>query len=238
MTGDEKVAAKQTVARRKAIGAREEFLSRHAFPRLTVAVLAALTGLAGFLASWCLLHLGLRTMGIRYALSVAIAYAVFLLLVRLWLRAARAAIERDGSAFGTPEPEEELRPSPGTEGGQKTPWSLGFYILDGLLDILDLKALLLLGVLFLGVAGLVAAIMVVLSAPVLLAEVLLGGFLSAGLYRRLRASPGEGWLGIAVRRTWKPFLLALIFFAAAGIVLQAIAPRAASIGAAFKEIFR
>jgi hypothetical protein len=174
----------------------------------------------------------------RQRIEVAIAYATFLLLVRLWLRAARAAMEREGSDFEAPEPEGGLRPPERMEKGEKTPWSLGFDILSDFLDILDLKALLLLGILILGIAGLIAVVVVVLSAPVLLAEVLLGGVLSAGLYRRLRASPGESWLGAAVRRTWKPFLLALIFFAAAGIVLQALAPGAVSIGGAWKAIFR
>src|SRR5688500_5100123 len=61
-------------------------LERHGYPRLQMLLLVALTGGAGFLASYGLLHAGLETLAWRYGLAVAIAYVFFLLLLWLWLR--------------------------------------------------------------------------------------------------------------------------------------------------------
>ena len=43
------------------------------------------TGLAGFLVSFLLLHSGMTRMWLRYPLAILFAYCVFLLLLRLWL---------------------------------------------------------------------------------------------------------------------------------------------------------
>lgn len=88
------------------------------------------------------------------------------------------------------------------------------------------------------VAGTLAALYVVYAAPVLLAEILIEGMLLSGLYRGVkRARDGGGnWLGAAVRRTWLPVLLTLFTFAAAGYFLQRAAPRARSIGEAWRMV--
>ena len=49
---------------------------------MTVIVIG--TGIAGFAASAALLALGVSSMAVRYPLSVVVAYAIFLCLVRLW----------------------------------------------------------------------------------------------------------------------------------------------------------
>jgi hypothetical protein len=49
----------------------------------------ALTTLAGFLCSFALLHLGAAGMGLRYAVSVLVAYAVFLAQLRVWVALVR-----------------------------------------------------------------------------------------------------------------------------------------------------
>jgi hypothetical protein len=62
--------------------------------------------------------------------------------------------------------------------------------------------------------------------------------LLSGLYRGMkRARRGEGdWLGAALRRTWLPVLLTVLTFTAAGYLLQRAAPRARSIGEAWKMV--
>jgi hypothetical protein len=88
------------------------------------------------------------------------------------------------------------------------------------------------------VAGTLAALYVVYAAPLLLAEILVEGVLLSGLYRgmeRARRAGGD-WLGAAVRRTWLPVLLTLVTFAAAGYFLQRAAPRARSIGEAWRMV--
>jgi hypothetical protein len=52
---------------------------------MTLILLA--TGCAGFVVSFALLHAGLTRMWLRYPLAILSAYAVFLLLLRLWLAA-------------------------------------------------------------------------------------------------------------------------------------------------------
>jgi len=88
-------------------------------------------------------------------------------------------------------------------------------------------------------AGVCASLYVVYAAPLLLAEILVEGVLLSGLYRgmkRARRGGGGDWLGAAVRRTWLPVLLTLLTFAAAGYLLQRAAPRARSIGEAWKAV--
>jgi hypothetical protein len=88
------------------------------------------------------------------------------------------------------------------------------------------------------VAGTLAALYVVYAAPLLLAEILVEGVLLSGLYRGMkRARRGGGdWLGAAVRRTWLAVLLTLVTFSAAGYFLQRAAPRARSIGEAWRMV--
>lgn len=63
---------------------REHLLSR-SLPRLQMSGLLALTGAAGFLTSFLLLEAGVESMAVRYPVAVLAAYAVFLLLLRVWL---------------------------------------------------------------------------------------------------------------------------------------------------------
>ncbi|HVF45422.1 MAG TPA: hypothetical protein VM936_20515 [Pyrinomonadaceae bacterium] len=87
------------------------------------------------------------------------------------------------------------------------------------------------------VAGLLASLYVVYAAPTLLAELLVEGLLLSGLYRGMRKGARQGdWLRAVVRRTWLPVLLTLTLLAAAGYLLQRAAPRARSIGEAWRMI--
>ncbi len=62
-----------------------QLLKRRAFPRIEMTLMLAVAGLAGFLASALLLHLGLTSMSTRYPMAVLVAYATLLLLVRGWV---------------------------------------------------------------------------------------------------------------------------------------------------------
>lgn len=87
------------------------------------------------------------------------------------------------------------------------------------------------------VAGVLASLYVVYAAPTLLAELLVEGLLLSGLYRGMKKSARQGdWLRAVVRRTWLPVLLTLTLFAAAGYLLQRAAPRAHSLGEAFRVV--
>ena len=88
------------------------------------------------------------------------------------------------------------------------------------------------------VAGTLAALYVVYAAPLLLAEILVEGVLLSGLYRGMKSARrgGGDWVGAALRRTWLPVLLTLITFSAAGYLLQRAAPRARSLGEAWRMV--
>src|SRR6267142_6409323 len=72
-------------ARRRRIAKVEHRLLRKRMPRFQISLILLFTGLAGFLTSFSLLHLGIPWMWLRYPISILLAYCVFLLLLRLWL---------------------------------------------------------------------------------------------------------------------------------------------------------
>ena len=79
----------EPVEEARAVERLRAYLQRRGSPRVQMTVIVAATGAAGFLVSFALLHLGLRTMWLRYTLAIALAYGVFLLLVGAWLALQR-----------------------------------------------------------------------------------------------------------------------------------------------------
>jgi hypothetical protein len=61
-------------------------LAKRFFLRLHMSLILMTTGLAGFLTNRILLWAGVWSMPLRYALSIVVAYSVFMLCFRLWLR--------------------------------------------------------------------------------------------------------------------------------------------------------
>jgi hypothetical protein len=247
-------------------------------PRVEMSLILGATGAAGFLATYAMLRLGVSLMWLRYALAVLFAYAVFLLLLRLWLflhsreplpDLPDLGINLTPSDFGdTSVGAGQASFSGGGDfggGGSGGSWSAGVSdglhhvstpsvtggmtggggggVGGGLLDSLDFDVdgegcVFFLLALALIVAGTLAALYVVYAAPLLLAEILVEGVLLSGLHRGMKKARRDGgyWLGAAVRRTWLPVLLTLVTFSAAGYLLQRAAPRARSIGEAWRMV--
>lgn len=63
-----------------------QHLRERGWPRLQMALIVALTGAAGFLASHLLRLAGIDAMLLRYPMAVLLAYGVFLLLMWIWIR--------------------------------------------------------------------------------------------------------------------------------------------------------
>ena len=78
-----------TVQRDHAIQSVRAGLVRRTSPRMHMLGLVVVTGGVGFLASYALLHAGLRSMALRYPIAALVGYAVFLGLIRLWIRQYR-----------------------------------------------------------------------------------------------------------------------------------------------------
>lgn len=219
-----------------------EQLETTGYPRLQMLLLVTLTGGAGWLASFTLLHAGLLALGWRYLASFAVAYGVFLLLLWLWLRTRAEdysqfsdlpgpsgssehghAMAVDGGAHaggGVPHSSPEGAALPGDALGE----AFGAAAQAELLAVPLL--LLLAGAVLLGsIAFLVA------SAPGLLAELLLDATLSLGLYRRLRQLPrSRHWLRTALRRTAWQFALTALLVSGLGWGLGLYAPQAHTLG--------
>lgn len=86
----------KAASREELIAKAKERLLRHGLPRLQMSLILALTGASGFLTSFVLLQVGLDTMAVRYPIAVLVAYAVFLLLLQIWLKFQRDGWEGDG----------------------------------------------------------------------------------------------------------------------------------------------
>jgi hypothetical protein len=78
-----------TVQRQHAIESVRANLVRRTSPRLHMLGLVVVTGGVGFLASYAMLHAGLRSMALRYPIATCLGYAAFLGLIRLWTRQYR-----------------------------------------------------------------------------------------------------------------------------------------------------
>lgn len=198
------------------------YFRRTGWPRLWMSQVVLLTGLAGFAASFTLLRLGETSMAIRYPISVGVAYAVFLLLLRYWAEVERRRFKP------TPEDWDNIYNGKSPAGSKSAPW-------DNLspdpgclaVDAEGCAAIFLFGsvLVLLG-----AAVWAVVSAPTIIAEVFLDAALTGLFYHRLKNAEPRHWLGTAVRRTWIPVLLVAVLMSVGGAVLQARLPHVRSIG--------
>ena len=262
MPPPEKERRRESDDRERRVERVRRLLLSRGMPRVQMSLILAVTGLAGFLASFALLHAGLTRMWLRYPVSVLFAYAVFLLLLRLWLfYQGRAIRVPDFDLYGlenlsTPD----FGGGAGGDcgfggggdfggGGAGGSWGEGLHSASapggsggggGLLDSLDVgdadAGCLFVLALALIVGGVVASLYVIYAAPALLAEILVEGVLVTGLYRSMKKAGQGNWLGAAFRRTWIPVVLTLLLFAAAGYFLQAAAPEARTIGEAWQSL--
>jgi hypothetical protein len=230
-------------------------LLQRGWPRLQMLLIVALTAGAGLLASLLLLSGGMQSMGLRYALSVAVAYLVFLALLWVWLRSDSrdyldvpnlpsprdtsssgagqcSADSGNGASFDFDAPKGVASDADASASLAET--GLGDALGGADEAAIPLVLLLVLLALLCGVVFVIAN--VVWSAPVLFAELLFDGVLAAGLYRRINRVETRHWIGTALRHTFWPFALSLVLVAAAGFGLQHLHPEAVTLGQALGGI--
>jgi hypothetical protein len=240
--------------RSRARTALEGYFQKRSFPRLMLGLILLTTGLIGFTVSYGLLHAGVHPMWVRYPVAVLVAYAVMLVLVRLWieieqrrfdpddpvvLEAIQRVDERDLEASTERADADDDKVGVAKAKKKSSGFDLGDLggcgNLDGCVDVEGCIPLLLVGV----VLGLVAVLGITLAgAPVLLAEIFLDAFLIGALYRRLRVPAKEHWLATAVRKTWKSALITMVLLGIGGGALQYLVPGAHSIGQAIHQILK
>lgn len=235
--------------RERAIARARSRLERDSYPRLQMLLLVTLTGAAGLLASFLLLHAGLHAMWLRYPASIAVAYLVFLFLLWLWLRwrgdgdisldlnpsrdDADPSFSGKGGSFDGGGASGDWEPSDGGLIDSAADSGVGQALdaADGADDLLIPLALLAGMCVALG-AAVFMMFSLVSSAPLLFAELLVDGLLSASLYRRLRGLDRAHWIEPAIRRTGKAFLAAAVSVSIAGAGLALYAPGTHSLGEA------
>lgn len=205
-------------------------LSQKGYPRLQMTFIVIATGLAGFLSSVLLLHLGVVQMWQRYPLAVLVSYGVFLLLLKLWIVCQERSLSRDLLDASDLDPTSIL--PDGRSTSSSLPHSDGSrgwtdLVLDG--DECVAVIILLLAL----VLALVASVLIVWSAPALLGEVFLDAVVIAGLRKKMFRVAEQHWTWGAVRRTSIPFLLVALVFLLAGATIQHVRPGANSIGGVF-----
>lgn len=233
-------------------------LERRSYPRLQMMLLVALTGGAGFLASFALLAYGVDSLSLRYPLAVGLAYLVFLFLLWLWLRAG--PLDYDGFDDVVLEiidaiPQPTARATNPMSGGGGRPggggssgrWEASAQSeplvelpeasvpsLEAVADSDDaaIPVAVLLFVFGIGLTVLLASVSIVYSAPLLFAEMIVDGVLAVTLYRRLRRIESRHWLQAAIRRTIVSFAITAALLAVGGWALAVYAPDARTLGEA------
>jgi hypothetical protein len=245
---------KKRFSREKFVQRIRAHLEHDGFPRLEMTLIVAFTGLSGFLTSVLLLHCGLVTIWLRYVCAFGVAYAVFFILLWLWLHkrsndlidtvdllnvipspsgvssSSVNALDAGGGNFSGAGASDSFE-SLASEG---TSTSLG-----GVGDALDVVgeadefAIPLVIIIAIGAAVfalLASSAVVIASAPVLFAELMVDAFLSASLYHRLKGLHTRHWLHTALRKTILPFLISATFFVGLGWFMQHLVPQAHSLG--------
>ena len=238
--------------REHAIDSVRRRLLRRSEPSALVFLILMMSGMAGFITSFSLLHLGLPSMGLRYPVAVLIAYCVFLLLLWFWLslqrsrkRGARGihvgpdvvGIATDVRLLGSPgrgflSNSDFSGTSASRSWGDNTPWpaSSGSSSSGVDFDPDSIKVWLVILALAAVLGALIASLYIVYIAPALLAEILVDGVLIAGLHRSVKRIEQRYWLRAAVRKTWIPAFLVAVFFMIGGFALPAAVPGAQSVG--------
>jgi len=228
-------------SRIEAVNRIAQYLRRKSQPRLLLFIILLLTGIIGAASSFIMLHAGITRMFIRYPLAAFFAYAVFLLLLRLW---------RDHQAR-QPDIAVHLETTTSEASGDNAPnirreedtWSDSKRSFLNSLDALDIVnifddapgfVICVLIALFVGALFLIG--LVLSTAPTLLAEILLDGLLVAGIWRRFkRTGEDDNPLGAAFRITRIPALIVIAALTIVGYMLEFVSPTAQSIGDVFRS---
>lgn len=172
----------------------------------------------------------------RYPLALLVAWAVFLVLVRIWAGIERRAFRADEDMAALLKGRDPKRTK---EQLEERDWSVFDWLDISALDAGDEGCLVGIVFMILGALLLVVAwgiIGVIMAAPVLIAEVFLDAVLVAALYKRMRGLDQHWWLASAVRQTFGPVLATAALLMIVGFLMKSVAPEAKSIGGVIKHL--
>lgn len=259
--------ATQLFLRQREIRRVSRQLEQTQSPRLQMLLIVVLAGACGFLATVAMLHAGVDRLWVRYVAAVTLSYAVFLGLLWYWLHGrwddavdfldlpwqrrggngggggCDARFEGGGGQFGGAGASGSFDdvPAASTPGGSSslTELDVGAGDLAEAGEAWPLAIVIAAIVLVFALLGAVfASTWVVWNAPMFLGELLVDAALARGLYRRMRGNADGHWFRTALRRTFRAFVGLMVLGAAAGFVMQAIAPDVQSLGAFLHHVSR
>jgi hypothetical protein len=200
--------------------------------RFHMLLILAGTAVGGVLCNALLLRLGVTSMEVRFGLATLGAYAIFFLMIRLWLSfvttfgASVFQREKSKPAKEVSSPSYDAAEA-GVDGADvvltlveevDAPDEGG--LMEGAVAALDESAVLvLLGAVFLSVLS--AGAYFVWQAPMILSEAAFQFALSIGLIRPLRRLDDPDWAAGVLRTTWIPLVVILLVAVVAGFLLQA-----------------
>lgn len=175
---------------------------------LHTSIIFLVTWLSGWAASWALLRLGVTNLALRYALSYALSYGVFLWAVRVWA--------------------DFLRDERGSDSLDSGVVDYGVPDAEGCLFVL---ALWLAAALLAGLFALAGGLPLLLEAAF---EVVFAGVI---VRRAARRQVLGDWLGVLVRNTGLPALIAWLALVIVAGLLQARAPQARTLAEAVRILW-
>ena len=236
---------------------KEKLLKRY-FVRWHMSAILGATVASGVLIDKSLHHLGLASMGFRYAVSVLAAYGAFFLLVRMWVwyAAGVAVVIGRNERFGR-EASNSVDPGDFAEagddmaevgfsgfrgggsggGGASDTFDAPVIPSNGGGSGFDLNVDLDEGIWVLLVLAVMVAIIcmaggyLIWMAPEILPDVALECAIGAGLVRQLK-QPEAGWAGKLLWKTWIPLAIVAIAAYFAGSFIQSTCPGATNVRAA------
>jgi hypothetical protein len=205
---------------------RQSLLARY-FVRFHMSLILASTVGAGLLASRCLLRWGVDAPMLRYPLNVVISYAVFLILVRLWISYVNDEATHLDTALDVVD--ETGLPNMHFSGGGGRASSLPDVGLPDL-DIGDGDGCAVLAVLAILVAVILGAGgYLIYTAPEILTEAAFDAMLASSLVKVTNRLERQGWVVSIVRGTALPFTIVLLVTIGLAYTMHRTCPMASTV---------
>jgi hypothetical protein len=193
--------------------------------------------LSGVIANKLLLYFGVTSMPVRYPVAVIFSYAVFFLLIRIWLCYMSEASETHAwdiditDIADVAEVADVGRPIHGATRGRSGRWGLDFDLPD--FDVDEATILVVFALLLLAIFGVGAYL--VYEAPAILAEAAFQAVLASSLVKASNRMDTPGWMGSLVKTTWAPFVVVLVMAAGLGWIAHLYCPEATKLTELFNR---
>lgn len=213
-------------AHRHALGTRR-WLQTHRWLRLHVGLIALCCLACLWLSGALLRKLGVDSLSLRFGLSLAISYGVYLGLLRLW---AAYLLSREDAGVGEALDVADLSVDTGLADGVGSAFEAASGLDEGALVLLPIAALVAMALALAALLG--AGVSLLFGVEVLMAvsvEVALAAFAAGLAWRHQRQFERGGWLRCALQHTWVGALVVVLAGVGLGAALDRWMPQAESL---------